>query len=170
MKNERFISIFFPTKNMGDFNAGANYSRAKDEMREEVCKRVLKLLDDTKGVLNLSTEKFVKQSVEFLRELGLEGGEFTELRKKLASVQDKERLIWEIRVPEGVHYCDNCTTENYHDDGCHMCDYSGRAGDQVRKYCKLGHTTICIVRDEVGHNKGIMIGDHFRTVLGRPTK
>lgn len=155
---------------MGDFNAGANYSRARDGMKEEVHNRVLDLLENTQGILDSSAGKFVRLSINFLREMGLDDGNLTELRMKMAAVQDKERLIWEIRVPEGVHYCDDCTTENYQDEGCHMCDYSGRAGDDVRKYCKLGHTTICIVREEGGHNKGIMIGDHFRTVLGRPTK
>ena len=155
---------------MGDFNAGANYSRAQDEMKEEVHKRVLDLLDNTQGILDSSAERFVKQSIDFLRELGFDDGNLTELRMKMGAVQDKERLIWEIRVPEMIHYCDDCTTtEDYRNNGCHMCDYAGESGG-FRKYCKLGHTTVCIVRDQGGHNKGVMIGDHFRTALGRPTK
>jgi hypothetical protein len=126
-------------------------------------------LDNTKGILNRDTEAFAGTTLDFLKDLGLEEGDLTDLRAKLTAVQDKERLIWEVLVPEEMHYCTDCTTEKYREEACHFCDYAARTKAN-RKYCSLGHTTVVVVRKTGEHNTNIMIGDHFRTTERRPTR
>lgn len=169
MKNEKFISIFFSNKSMNDFDAGGNYARAKTELRESVHAALLRLLDNTKGILNRDTGAFAETTVGFLQTLGLKNGDLTNLRAKLTAVQDKERLIWEIKVPLKKHHCEDCTTEKYQDEGCYWCKYRGGTKTGRRFFCKLGHTTVVIVREATGGNSFVMKDDHFRTELGRPT-
>jgi hypothetical protein len=169
MESETFISIFFYNKIMNDFDAGGNYVRAKTELRENVHAALLKLLENTKGILNRDTGAFAETTMEFLQTLGLKDGDLTYLRAKLTAVQDKERLIWEIKVPLKKHHCGDCTTEKYQDDGCDRCEYKGGARSGRRYFCKLGHTTVVIVREATGGNSFVMKDDHFRTELGRPT-